>query len=89
MPVEDEPSTFLRGTVKSSATQGAIRGIKVSGSGNSIHTSEEGRYRISVYDGEQVIRFEDVDGPVNGEFQDKEFTWNPINGDLNVSLDPK
>jgi hypothetical protein len=88
MPVEDEPSTYLRGTVKSSATEAAIRGIRVSSSGNSIHTNDEGRYRISVYDWDQIVLFEDIDGPENGAFENKEITWNPSNGDLHVFLDP-
>jgi hypothetical protein len=88
MPVEDEPSISLRGTVKSSATEAAIRRIRVSGSGNSIRTDDEGRYGISVYNGEQIVLFEDIDGPENGAFQNKEVRWDPNKGDLHVFLDP-
>jgi hypothetical protein len=79
----------LNGTVKSSDTENPIPGIEVSGSRDIDLTDSNGNYRLLVADQIQTIWFKDIDGPNNGEYQDKEVSWNPSDGPLHVSLDPK
>jgi hypothetical protein len=89
--IPDNPPTSLRGTVKSSGSEDTIPGIHVSNSDDYFTlTGSNGEYRLYVADQAQTVWFRDIDGPDNGEFQDKEVIWNP--GDswrLDVSLDPK
>jgi hypothetical protein len=85
-PPSEVPS---RGIVKSAHTEYPIMGIRVSSSGDRDFTDSNGNYRLLVADQIQTVLFEDIDGPLNGEFQDKEVRWDPSDGPLNVSLDPK
>jgi hypothetical protein len=99
MPMEDEFSALngddkfsaLNGMVKSSDTENPIPGIRVSGSDDFTLTGSNGNYRLYVDDRIQTILFQDIDGPDNGWFQDKEVLWNPRRDGRNlpVFLDPK
>ena len=79
------PQVSLNGTIKSD--EGPIGNIQVS-----IHeynygsTDGNGKYRLFVDNNVQTVRFKDVE---NGEFQDKEVTWHPGDGPLNVVLHRK
>ncbi|MDR0321446.1 MAG: radical SAM-associated putative lipoprotein [Treponema sp.] len=84
----------LNGTVKSDDAQEPIPGICVSVTVNYNHdeydlTDRDGRYRLFVRDQEYTVLFEDIDGAENGEFHNKEVTWNPDDGPLNVFLERK
>jgi hypothetical protein len=81
--------TTLRGTVKSSDTESPIPGIHVLSVGDNVLTDADGNYELFVANRIQTVLFKDIDGPENGEFQDKEVSWDPNNGPLNVSLNPK
>jgi hypothetical protein len=86
MPPSD---VSLSGKVKSTDTEEPILGIRVSSSNDRDLTDSSGNYRLLVKDRIQTVLFEDIDGALNGEFHDKEVRWDPSDGPLNVSLDPK
>jgi putative lipoprotein (rSAM/lipoprotein system) len=63
----------ITGTVTSAATNQPIQNIKVKTGQDSIFTDAAGRYEVTFqgmpYNDTIVVRFIDVDGPANGEFQ--------------------
>jgi hypothetical protein len=84
------PQVSLNGTVKSADTKEPIPGIQVSVYENDYSvTNGNGKYQLFVEDWEQTVLFKDIDGPENGEFQDKVVTWRPRSGPLNVELERK
>jgi putative lipoprotein (rSAM/lipoprotein system) len=83
-PVDHE---VIEGTVKSADAEEPIPGISVSVSHDISLTDADGKYRLLVYDGTHTVLFEDIDGPENGDFQNKEATWKSGDGTLNVVLE--
>ena len=66
----------VEATVKAADTKEPIPGIRISIDGNYHGISDEnGRFEYGAdYDKKVTLLFEDIDGPENGEFHDKEIT---------------
>ena len=91
-PMYGVPSVNVSGTVKASDTNEPIKGIQVSekeGFKNYVLTGNGGEFELKISLFNHVLLFEDIDGPANGEFKDKEIEWQPEDGHLDVKLDPK
>ena len=86
------PMTSISGTVRNSDTDEPIPGIQVSIKDNEYYkkvlTNSNGGFLLTVHPS-VVVLFEDIDGPENGEFEDKEIEWHKGDGHLDVKLDPK
>ena len=69
---------IVNGQVKSEQDATAIPNIQVTMEGDTVLTDENGNYEVNVTtfptDQDFLIKFEDIDGTVNGEYQTEETT---------------
>jgi putative lipoprotein (rSAM/lipoprotein system) len=64
--------------------------VRQSGSSPHTLTDKEGSFELSVYNGgpSYTLLFQDVDGPLNGEFSSQTVQWHSGDGPLRIVLEP-
>jgi hypothetical protein len=93
-PYVPSPYEQINGTV--TYKRSPVRGFFVSvlgydGTDAYTLTDRDGKFSLKVYssDPPYTLFFQDVDGPLNGEFNSKTVQWTSGDGPLNIVLVPK